>query len=307
MRKTALLIALFSLISASAALAQTQGALPRIAELPASTRAMALGNAYMMNANHADALFYHPSLLGNASGFGLDIQRWGTKSTSTTASAAMQWFGIGIGIGLQSMQFGGASALPTEVAPGGQDHLFTLGATPVSERIATIGIARDIKGIDVGIATKFVEERIGSSRDATVLLDVGVSTSVGPFTAGLTYRNLGEDLSLGGTEAARPDGLTLGVGAYGQQLGIFDLGFTGAVTYVGEEMIPAGGIEVGYWPIRGRTFVARVGARRVVEGDASPASFGFAFWGDDITLEWAFQPVGVSGASGTHRFGVRWR
>ena len=98
MRKTALLIALLSLISTAPALAQTQGALPRIAELPASTRAMALGNAYMMNANHADALFYHPSLLGDASGFGLDIQRWGTKSTSTTASAAMQWFGIGIGI-----------------------------------------------------------------------------------------------------------------------------------------------------------------------------------------------------------------
>ena len=27
----------------------------------------------------------------------------------------------------------------------------------------------------------------------------------------------------------------------------------------------------------------------------------------NITLEWAFQPVDVDGASGTHRFGVRWR
>jgi len=309
MRKTALLIAVASLLSAAPVLAQTPGALPRIAELPASTRAMALGNAYMMDAGHADALFYHPSLLSDASGFGLDLQRWGTSSTSTTASAAMQWFGgdLGVGIGLQSMQFGAASAVAAEAAPGGQDHLFTLGPVPVSERIATLGIARDVMGIDVGVATKFVEERVGSSRDATMLFDIGVSTDLGPLTAGLTYRNLGSDLTPGATVPSRPDGLTLGIGAYGQQLGILDVGLTGALSYVGEEMIPAGGIEVGYWPIQGRTFVARIGARRVVEGNASPASFGFAFWGDDITVEWAFQPVDISGASGTHRFGIRWR
>jgi hypothetical protein len=307
MRKIAFVIAGFLLASALPLAAQTAGALPRVAELPASTRAMALGDAYMMDAGHADALFYHPSLLRGASGFGIDLQRWGTRSSTTTVSAATQWLGGGIGIGLQSLQFGGDAGLATAAAPAGQDHLYTLGPVPVSERIATVGYARQIGGLNVGLATKFVEERVGSARDATMLFDVGVSRNVGQFTAGLTYRNIGEDLSLGGTDVTRPDGLTLGIGAYGQQAGIFDLGFTGAVTYVGEEMIPAGGIEVGYWPIQGRTFVARIGARRVVEGEASPVSFGFAFWGDDITLEWAFQPVDAAGASGTHRFGVRWR
>ena len=81
--------------------AQNAGTLPRVLQLPASTRAMALGDAYMMDARHADAVFYHPALLTDASGFGLDVQRWGANSSSTTVSAARQWFGGGVGTNTQ--------------------------------------------------------------------------------------------------------------------------------------------------------------------------------------------------------------
>ena len=286
--------------------AQNAGTLPRVLELPASTRAMALGDAYMMNARHADALFYHTALLAGASCFGLDVQRWGVNSSSATVSAARQSLGGGIGVGLQTLQYGAPAEGPG-AAPDGQDHLFTLSASPVSERVATVGYARELFGMEIGVATKLVEERVGATRDASLFFDFGIAADIGPVKAGLTYRNLGSDLSLDGRDVARPDGLTFGVGAYGEQVGILDVGFTGAVTYVGDQAIPSGGVEVGYWPIRGRTFVMRIGARRVPEGDASPLSLGFAFWGDNITLEWAFQPVDVDGASGTHRFGVRWR
>lgn len=306
MRSTLLFTLAYGILFTASVAAQNAGALPRVLQLPASTRAMALGDAYMMNARHADALFYHPALLTDASGFGLDVQRWGANSSSTTVSAARQWLGGGIGVGLQTLQYG-APADGFGAAPAGQDHLFALGTSPVSERIATVGYARKLFGIDVGVATKLVEERVGTTRDAALFVDFGVSADLGPVRAGLTYRNAGRDLSPGGRDMARPDGLTLGVGAYGEQLGILDVGFTGAVTYVGNQAIPSGGVEVGYWPIRGRTFVMRLGARRVPEGDASPLSLGFAFWGDNITFEWAFQPVDVDSASGTHRFGVRWR
>ena len=59
--------------------------------------------------------------------------------------------------------------------------------------------------------------------------------------------------------------------------------------------------------MRGRTFVGRVGVRRVPEGEASPVSLGFAFWGDDLVLEWAWQPFGDPVDAGTHRFGIGWR
>jgi len=306
MRLSLLFTVAFGIVFTASVDAQNTGTLPRVLQLPASTHAMALGNAYMMNAGHADAIFYHPALLVGASGFGLDVQRWGANSSSTTVSAARQWLGGGIGVGLQTLQYG-AQAEGLLAAPAGQDHLFTLGASPVSERVATVAYARELGGLDIGIATKLVEERVGTTRDAALLVDFGVAADLGPVRAGLTYRNGGRDLSPGGLDMARPDGLTFGVGAYGEQVGILDVGFTGAVTYVGDQVVPSGGVEVGYWPIRGRTFVARIGAQRVHAGDASPVSLGFAFWGDNVTLEWAFQPVDVEGASGTHRFGVRWR
>ena len=42
-----------------------------------------------------------------------------------------------------------------------------------------------------------------------------------------------------------------------------------------------------------------------LEGDASPVPFGSRFWGDDLVLEYAFQPV--SGEDGLHRITVGWR
>ena len=299
------LVASLGLACAAPLSGQTSGALPRILELPASTRAMALGDAYMMNAGHADVIFYHPALLTGARGFGLDIQRWGTASSAVTVSAAREWYGGGVGIGVQTLQFGGPAA-GGAAAPAGQDHLFELGPVAVSERVATVGYAREIIGIDFGVTTKLVEERVGGARDATVLFDAGVSTSLGPFTAGLTYQNVGQDLTLSRDAVPRPERLTLGMGAYGRQLGPLDYGVTGAVTRAGGETIPAAGVEVGYWPVRGRTFVGRVGVRRVPDGDASPMSLGFAYWGDNLVLDWAFQPIDGP-ESGTHRFGVRWR
>ena len=299
------LATLLTLLAASPSSAQTVGALPRVAELPASTRAMALGDAYMMDSGHADAVFYHPALLTRASGFGLDVQRWGANATSAAASAAVAWLGGGVGIGVQTLQFAASSAA-LAAAPAGQDHLFDSGTLGVSERIALLGYARELFGFDVGVVGKLVEERIGSSHDTGALVDVGIATDVGPLTAGLSWRNLGQTVSSRFTEFERPERVTLGVGGYGEQLGPLDVGVSAAVSYASSEWLPSAGVEVGYWPIQGRTFVGRVGVRRVPGGQASPISLGFAFWGDDIVLEWGFQPFDGAADGGTHRFGVRW-
>lgn len=293
-----------ALLPPTSVTAQAPGRLPQVLELPASTRAMALGDAYMMNARHADALFYHPALLTGASGFGLDVQRWGSEGSATAASAAMQWFGGAVGIGLLTLQHG-APGERGAAAPGGQDHLFSAGDVPVSERVAVVGYARELFGIDVGVAGKLVEERVGPDQDAEAMVDLSLSTDVGPLTVGLTARDWGRE-PIVETGSAQPTRLVLGAGAYGEQVGIFDVGITGAVSYSEDQTVLSGGVEVGYWPINGRTFVARLGVSQVPEGEGSPFSFGFAFWGDDLTLEWGYRAYGDIDA-GTHRFGVRWR
>ena len=303
--RTPLLAALL-VLPPTALLAQTPGALPLVGELPASTRALALGGAYPMDSGHADAIFFHPALLTSASGFGLEIQRWGTEGASSAVSAAVGWLGGGVGVGVQTVQFsapgGGVAAVP-----GGQDHLFRTGVLNVSERIAALGYARELFGVRAGVVGKVLEERVGVTDDTALLFDVGVASDVGPFVAGLSWRNLGQSVEAGTVAFDRPHGPMLGIGGYGQEVGPLDLGLSATVSYVGEELLPGGGLEVGYWPVQGRTFVGRVGVQRTVTGDASPLSFGFAFWGDDLTLEWAFRPFDGADEGGTHRFGVRWR
>jgi hypothetical protein len=290
---------------ASAASAQDAGSLPRVLELPASTRAMALGDAYMMDAQHADALFYHPALLRQASGFGLELQLWGDEASAVAASAATQWLGGGIGIGLLTLQHGAPSGAAVALPPG-QDDLFELGPTPASERVAVLGYARRLVGIDFGVAGKLIDQRADLSREQAMMMDVGAAAEVGPLHLGLTVRDIGSD------PLVEPDDATprvvLGAGAYGRELGIFDIGVTGAAHWSEDRTTASGGVEIGYWPINGRTFVARFGFQDPPDGsELSAFSFGFAFWGDDITAEWAFRPYSGDASAGTHRFGVRWR
>jgi hypothetical protein len=254
--------------------------------------------------------------------FGLDIQQWGTAGWTSTAVAARQWFGGAIGIGLQVLQYG-AHGPGGYTAPSGQTHLFDAGSLPVSERVATIGYAREIKGINLGLAIKLIEERVAlnkfvasdaRTRDGAVWFDAGISKNLGRFTTSLSYQNNGDRLFageyLGDYHVA--DRITLGVSSSGMQFGIFDYGITAAITQVrtfkeDSATIPAAGLEISYWPIRGRTFVARAGVQRTpYYEDASPFTFGFAYWGDNLVLEWSFQGMEQSELR-THRFGVSWR
>jgi len=322
MIRIAVLISALVVICSTKLSAQTYHTLPRVLELPASTRAMALGGAYMTNAPQADVLFYNPALLVGLQSFGLDVQQWGPASWASTAAAARQWFGGGIGIGLQVLQYG-APGPGGYTAPSGQAHLFDAGALPVSERVATIGYAREIKGINLGLAIKLIEERVAlnkfvdsaaRARDGAVWFDAGISKNLGRFTTSLSYQNNGDRLFageyLGDYQVA--DRMTLGVSSSGMQLGIFDYGITAAITQVrtfkkDSATIPAAGLEISYWPIRGRTFVARAGVQRTPSyEDASPFTFGFAYWGDNLVLEWSFQGMEQSELR-THRFGVSWR
>lgn len=294
-------------LGAGPAAAQSAGILPQANRLPASTRAMALGDAYQTGSGHADAVFYHPALLERSSGFGLDWQRWSSESSAAAASAAIEWFGGGVGLGLRSLQY---SVVDDDLAaPGGQDHLFGVGSVPVSERVASLGYARTLPwlGLDVGVVVDLVDERVGTTQNTVTLFDIGLARDVGPVTVALTAHDVGRKPIVDVDDA--PAQWTVGVGGYGRQVGPLDVGLAAQAGLDHEEELSwGGGVEIGYWPIQGRTFVARVGVQDAPEsGDLGHLTTGFAFWGDDITVEWAFRPVSGADEGGTHRFGVRFR
>lgn len=307
MRLPAQLVAAALLLVPAALSAQLEGTLPRTTTLAASTRALALGDSYAMSSGHADALFYHPALLTNASGFGGTLQRWNAAGSFATFSAAFDFLGGSWGLGVRSLQYGvpDGDAL---VSPVGQDHLFVPGGDPVSERAVTLGYARDvIAGVSAGVTMDLVDARIDASQHNVMLFDVGLGTEVGPLTLGLTAHDIGEKPFV--DYGARPSRVVLGAGTYGRPTGPFDLGLaTNIGLDAADELTWGAGVELGYWPIQGRTFVARLGVQDVPDGsDASPVTMGFAFWADDLTLEWGFRPFSGADEGGTHSVGVRWR
>ena len=135
---------------------------------------------------------------------------------------------------------------------------------------------------------------------------MGLAKDVGDVTIGLAAQNLGTGLHIDSSNLPLPHRITLGASLQSQQVGPLDLVATAAVSRRRDaQIVPASGVEISYWPIRGRTFIGRVGIRRVPNGGASAISFGAAFTGDAITVEYAFQEFDGSGAA--HRVGLRWR
>lgn len=278
-----------------------QAPAPLILELPASTEAMGLGNVFPVSGRDADGLFYNPATLDRASGVGVAVQRFGSRSTILTGSGALPWLGGGIGVGVQALAYdAGEGGVPTE------NDLVSDGDVAVSEMAASVGYAREVSGLRLGMAGKVLEQRIGRANASTVAIDLGVTADVAFLTLGLAVQNLGPDLGLGEVELELPDRIALAGSFEPEPLGPLDVRAAAAVSRRGDgEIIPAGGVDIRYWPVQGRTFIVRIGARRVPDSPADPLAFGLAFWGDAIAVEYAFQSY--TGTEDAHRIGLRWR
>jgi hypothetical protein len=126
------------------------------------------------------------------------------------------------------------------------------------------------------------------------------------MTFGVSAQNLGPGLSIGDISLPLPTRVTLGISTPSMQVGPLDLLISTAVWHRRDgEIIPAGGIEIAWWPIVGRTFIGRVGVRRVPNPGACPFTFGLGFRGDAISVEYAFEEFDAPGSS--HRIGLSWR
>ena len=310
--RTTALIALALTFWAAPILAQTRDRGPLVLELASSTRAAALGNAFALGFRDSDALFYQPGLLNQAQGQKASFQRFGANGTLTGLSAARSWFGGGVALGVQHLTY----EAPLDPAPTVDDILLlpadeaTLrdpGTRGASETALSVGYGKTVMGARFGAVGKYVEQRLGTMKASSVALDLGLAASPGPLTVGLAVQNIGPGLSLGGGEIPLPTRFSLGASSQTTPVGPLDLSASTALAYrLDGDLIPSVGVEVGYWPVNGRTFVGRVGYRYLSENfSAVPFTFGGAFWGDDIILEYAFQ--GFEEGDPTHRFGIGWR
>jgi len=282
---------------------------PLLLELPASTRAMALGNAFQLAYRDSDAIFYNAGRIGRAEGLVGSVQRFSERGTHLTLSAGQSWFGGGVALGIQTLTYEATPNGPTGVLdlPADEASLRDAGDSGIAETVISGGYGRTVLGLEMGVVGKYVEQRIDGRKASSLAADLGVAASAGPLTLGLSAQNLGPGLSFRGRDIPLPTRFTLGASSESAMVGPLDLAATTALSYrLDGDLVPSVGLEVAYWPINGRTFIGRVGYRhRPDEYSAWPVTFGGAFMGDDIILEYAFQ--GFDEGDPSHRFSIGWR
>jgi hypothetical protein len=298
-------LALLSLfLVASGADAQVRENAPLLLQLPGSTRALGLGDAYHLASTDNDAIFYHAGLIDLARGEGASLAFY-EKATLVTVSAGAEFWRGGVAFGMQSLSYASTSRTSGPFARGeaGLDGTGPIGA---SETVVSAGYGRVIKGFRVGIIGKYVDMRVAGERDVLLAGDVGIARRVGIVTAGFSAQNLGPSPEIEGEDLALPMTLTLGASTQPAPLGPLDVSAAAAVSYWEEgTVVPHAGIEFAYWPVSGRTFIVRVGVRYIDDSDIQPLTLGAGFVGDRIGIDYAFQ--NFDGSRAVHRFGVRLR
>mgnify|MGYP001821118100 FL=1 len=285
---------------------------PIILTLPGSTRALSLGNAFLLGSRDSDVLFYNPGLLDRAQGFAGSLQLYGSSSSLATFSAGTSWFSGNVAIGIQSLSYGVESAqvLLGDDAPGYPTDPGSLrdnGDVGVGELVVSAGYSRTLFGIRMGLAGKYIQERFGRSRANTGAVDLGAAKNAGPVTLGLAAQNIGGTISIPGEDVSLPTRFTLGAGSQSKVVGPLDVSAATALSYqLDGDLIPSIGLEVAYWPVTGRTFFARMGFRHLPEEmSGTPLTFGGGFTGDSIVLDYAYE--GFDKGTPSHRFTLGWR
>ena len=292
------------LLLAAPAGAQTRTATPLVLLLPASTRAAGMGNAFPLASSDADVLFYHPAQLTGARGFTASFAAYGTSAMTFSIAAASDWWNGGIGFGLQATSYGADSFADGALAKG-EAGLVEEGDLATSEVVGSAGYARSLFGFRVGIAGKLAEMRVAGERDVTAAGDVGIARNLGPVTLAASARNLGRDPAFDALDARLPRTFALGAAARSRTLGPLDVTLAAAVSrWEDGTFVPEAGVELAYWPVPGRTFIARIGARPIEDSDVGTVTLGAGFVGDRISVDYAFATIE---GEAVHRVGIRMR
>lgn len=298
-------IALVALQATPPALsAQTPSSLPLVLRLPASARYLALGNAGVASRDD-DALFYNPAELTTVRGTSVSAQRYWPGNTSGAFSTVLAFWGGGLGIGGQWLGYStNATGLPISAA-----SLDSAGTQTASSMAATLGFARTIKGLRVGIATKVAQESAPSARNTSGFVDIGIDKGTRFASFAFAIQNVS---TFGVSRTLEPARATLGamtelaLAQYIKGASPFvDIGLASQVSVLEDGWIkPSGGVELSYVWIQGYGLTLRGGARRPEPGER-PMTAGATLTADRIRFDYALETR--EGDNLSHRIGVRVR
>jgi len=277
---------------------------PFILTLPTSTRALGLGGVYVYSSPDADAIFSAPSVISSSRGSSLSAHNYGDEGKYVSLSTTFNISGGVLAFGVQTLTYSVGEKTHTSV-PYRPEELFSSLPFASSDIVTSIGYGKSIQGIQFGIVGKMIESRTSHQSFNTKVFDFGFAKTGFGTTWSLTVQNMGPELFDNGGFPL-PHQVNFSASTRRRQLGPLDYYGTGRISRLEDgAVVQAGGLEISYWPIRGRTFTGRIGVRDVPVGRASLVTYGAAFTNDNITFEYAFEDFEYYGS--VHRFGIRWR
>lgn len=198
----ALAVALLGFAPPRGAVAQ-EGTVPIALRLPASARALGLGDAFVAGGAEPDGLFYNPALAAGASGGNASFGRYGDAARLLTLSVAVPLRTGGLALGGRSLEFRSESPNPALVIDDG-DLFRTL---PHISRsfVATVAWARPVGPLHVGAAGKLLRRAVGPETGTAAAADIGAAWAGRHIVLGAAIQNLGPDLRIDyGAGSCRP-------------------------------------------------------------------------------------------------------
>jgi hypothetical protein len=303
------ILSTFAMLPAPA-FAQAPPTGPLALRVPISTRATALGDAWVAGRD-ADVVFYNPAqLIGVRPEFNFSLGKHGGAGT-TVSLASVYAAGprsLTFGWGVQFLDF---THHPFDPYPYSPDVLLTKGTVGGQSMLATVGGAFVVKGLRIGVAGKYTSDRVVTSgflmsaADAHALVaDIGVARNLVGGVGALSIQNIGHEPGGETPSVKLPRQVLLGWST-ARQAGPLDLGIFSQLTIRDGWTSPGGGLEASYSWIEGYAVTVRVGARRPETTTEVPVAIGAAFSADHLTVEYALQFF--DGGRYANRISVRWR
>ena len=293
--------------------AHSQDAGPVALLLPVSAGAASSGNA-MVALRDDYVIFSNPAQIAPTTGFGLSFATYGSDSRALAATTVVTVATYTFGWGVHLVDF--STPRTNTTYPFSPAALTGSGDADIFSMVATMAVARALKGFRVGLAAKYAQDIVPRetaasgilvvpTRGAALLADVGASRPFLGGTAGLAVQNLGDSYRVGGSFHDVPTQASLGW-ADQRQMGPLDLAYTTQVTGRRAGWIsPGGGLEVRWSWIDGYAVSGSVGARRTETDDERPVGLGASFAADRLLVQYGVNFF--AGNTAAHRVTLRWR
>ena len=309
MARALIVLALVSLGATRHAAAQGGRAAGIVLELPASARALALGDAYVALGADDAAIFYNPAQLAAVPSVsaGVSAQRFLAETTLGALSAAARVGPGVIGFGLLLLDYGAVPEMVPDPAAGGERGIPTGASVSAAEYAASLAYAMSLGRSRVGVAGKLLRQRVAAAAGGAAAFDIGIAVDVwSAATLGAALQNIGGPVSVAQLESPLPRQLRVGAALPARRVGPLELLGTVELTHTrGAGAEPAAGAEASWTSTHGIALIGRLGALRRAPGStASPLLAGGGIRAEGVALDYAYQSFGAIG--GTHRVGVRW-